>query len=444
MASGFWTHPSVLKFAGGSDPVEAVLGRARTIVLNAIEEGWAGPPFDPFELARLRKLEVIPREDVDEAQLVARGGRLEVNYNPMKPRTRVRYSVAHEVAHTIFTDCGEKVRFRNAPVPHRADDWQLETLCNLAAAEFLMPIGTFPEFDGARFGMEEVLKWRRDYGVSTEAMLLRLLHLGVQRLLIFSASTNDGKQFSINYALRREGAVQKMYGRPLRRDSPVASCTAIGYTEKGVTVLPSESAEFDIECVGVAPYPGEVFPRVIGFARPRNHSSVNTSRIKEVRGDALAPRGAGPKILAHLVNDKALSWGAGFGKLLASKYPAAASSFKGHIEQNGKFHLGEIFATEIDSNLTIVQLVAQHGYGDSKSPRLKYVALQESLEKLASFALKAGASIHMPRIGTGFGGGAWALVKELIDQEVCRRGPTVTVYSLQEMPQLHPTQATLF
>ena len=444
MSAAFWTNPSVIKFAKGSDPIETILGAARTIVLNAIEDGWSGPPFDPFELARLRNIEVIPKEDVDEASLMSKGGRFAVSYNPQKPRTRVRFSVAHEVAHTIFPDCSDAVRFRKAPRSPRTDDWQLETLCNLAAAEFLMPIGTFSEIVGADFGMEEVLNWRRQYGVSTEAMLLRLLHLGVPNLLIFSASTSDGKNYSVNYALRRDGAIQKMYGRQLRRDSPVVHCTAIGYTEKGSSVLPGETEAAEMECVGVAPYPNTVFPRVIGFARPRNGPQSSNSRLKVIRGDALSPRGGGPMILAHVVNDKAASWGAGFGKLMASRFPSAARHFREHIETHGRFKLGEILSTKADENLTVVQLIAQHGYGESNSTRLRYVALRECLEKLAKVAIDAGASVHMPRIGTGFGGGSWALIKELIDGEICCRGASVTVYSLGEADSPRSPQPMLF
>jgi hypothetical protein len=48
-----WTNPSVLKFAGASDPVELIQKAARLMALNAVENCWAGPPFDPFELAKI-------------------------------------------------------------------------------------------------------------------------------------------------------------------------------------------------------------------------------------------------------------------------------------------------------------------------------------------------------------------------------------------------------
>ena len=74
----------------------------------------------------------------------------------------------------------------------------------------------------------------------------------------------------------------------------------------------------------------------------------------------------------------------------------------------------------------------RHGYGPSQKPRLRYSALQSCLEKLAREAMKMGASIHMPRIGTGQAGGAWGLVQQLIDETLCRHGLKVTVYELPD------------
>jgi hypothetical protein len=53
-----WTSSSVLKFAAGRDPVQAVVQTAREIVLGAIDKGWVGPPFDPTKLAELLGLSI--------------------------------------------------------------------------------------------------------------------------------------------------------------------------------------------------------------------------------------------------------------------------------------------------------------------------------------------------------------------------------------------------
>src|SRR4051812_37269829 len=111
--SSYWTHPSVLALGIDKDPVETVVERARGIVLEAIEEGWTGPPFDPFALAKYLNIAVVPRDDINDARTMPLpGGRLQVEYNPHKPPLRVRFSVAHELAHTLFPDCRDRVRHR--------------------------------------------------------------------------------------------------------------------------------------------------------------------------------------------------------------------------------------------------------------------------------------------------------------------------------------------
>jgi hypothetical protein len=443
MSETFWTHPSVLRFAQNEDPIQTVMQKARNVVLEAMEAGWKGPPFDPFALARIRNLGTIPQEDVNEARLIQRGGRMEVEYNPLKPRTRIRYSVAHEIAHTLFSDCAEKIRHRKSPQPDRKDDWQLEMLCNLAAAEFLMPIGSFSDFQASKLSIDQIMRWRREFEVSTEAMLLRTLSLARQGHHVFSASTNDGTTYSFDYVLHRDGPLRELYGRHLHRGSLVGNCTAIGYTEKGTDKWPSSFGAVHIECAGIAPYPGSVFPRVVGICRPA-HAAPDEALLKEVQGNALNPRGTGPQILAHIVSDAARTWGAGFGKQMAEKFPKAAKRFREKMESSHRLRLGDVFDSDEDDDLIVVQLVAQKGYGESNAPRIRYTALRECLRQVAVLAKDTKASVHMPPIGTGHAGGSWQLIRELIEEELCRHSIPVTVYDLGPRRPPPSKQGTLF
>src|SRR5438128_1636208 len=120
-----WTHPSVLALEAATDPVQAITARARGLVLDAIEKGWSGPPYDPFQLAEILKIPTIPRYDVTDARAVPLGGqRVQIEFNPNRPRGRTRFSMAHEIAHTLFPDCASAVRNRVQKNQMRADDWQ--------------------------------------------------------------------------------------------------------------------------------------------------------------------------------------------------------------------------------------------------------------------------------------------------------------------------------
>jgi hypothetical protein len=51
------------------------------------------------------RVPAVPREDLYDARLVpAEGGRVRLEFNPTRPRGRVRFTIAHELAHTFFPD----------------------------------------------------------------------------------------------------------------------------------------------------------------------------------------------------------------------------------------------------------------------------------------------------------------------------------------------------
>jgi Zn-dependent peptidase ImmA (M78 family) len=68
------------------------------------------------------------------------------------------------------------------------DDWQLEMLCNIAAAEFLMPIGSLGAIGHEDLNIDRILELRKEYDVSTEAVLLRAVHATDVPCAAFSAS----------------------------------------------------------------------------------------------------------------------------------------------------------------------------------------------------------------------------------------------------------------
>src|SRR5205085_99091 len=93
----------------------AVTTAARALVFEAIEDGWSGPPFDPFELADRKGIRIVPRQDLYDARLVADDAGPRIEFNPTRPQGRVRFSIAHELAHTFFPDYPEFARHRSGP-----------------------------------------------------------------------------------------------------------------------------------------------------------------------------------------------------------------------------------------------------------------------------------------------------------------------------------------
>jgi hypothetical protein len=95
----YWTNESVLHFAGKRDPVEVVQEAAQRLVFDAVEKDWKGPPFDPFDLARILDIPVVAKQELPDARTVPAGtSKVIIEYNPTRPPQRLRFSLAHETA----------------------------------------------------------------------------------------------------------------------------------------------------------------------------------------------------------------------------------------------------------------------------------------------------------------------------------------------------------
>jgi O-acetyl-ADP-ribose deacetylase (regulator of RNase III) len=417
-----WTNKSVLRFAGNTDPVEAIEAKARELVLRARDAGWAGPPYNPLAIADLLGIPVEANSDVIDR----------IEFNPIRPRERVRFSIAHEIAHTLFEDVAEKTRHRSGPTSSR-DDWQLETLCNIAAAEFVMPLGSLPASEHLP-KIEQLVLDRLKFDVSAEAFLIRAVKTTAEPALMFCASaleqTTARAQYCVDYSVASKSApAVAIEGRYIPIGSVAYACTAIGQTVHAMENWISESA-LRVECVGIPAFAGATYPRIGGIVRFRNEDAEQDS-LNIVHGDVLAPAGAGPKIVCQLVNDQAKVWGGGVARASAQRYPEAQEQFARWISQVPKRErLGRVHFVDVSHELTIASLVAQEGYGASKSPRIRYSPLKQAFADVVQFALDHKATVHMPRIGSGQSGGTWDTVEEIIRDTVIARGVPVTVYDL--------------
>jgi O-acetyl-ADP-ribose deacetylase (regulator of RNase III) len=432
-----WTHPSVAALGGGKDPLTAIATMARETAFRAIQSGWSGPPYDPFALAEFLKISVEPSQEVVDARtLPATGGRFKIEFNPNRSAARINFSVAHEIAHTLFPDCARAIRNRSTHVEPGTDDWQLEVLCNVGAAEILMPVGSFRIPDNAALSIDTVIDLQREFAVSSEAVLLRIAKLTPEQCFIFAAHRQEDHShpiYRVDYtASSRNWQVPIYTGFKLPATSVAAQCTAIGFTAKTAKEvwLPG-SGPWRVECLGIAPYPGHVYPRVVGIVRPIEKSAPTMPSMEYLVGDATKPRGTGTKIVAQVVNDKALTWGKGFSVAVRKRWPHAQKDFTNWIlTSRQEFKLGNTHSARLDDSTELASLVAQHGYGPSLFPRIEYSALESCLSKVAVLARERQASVHMPRIATGEARGDWKIISEIIDETLCRAGVAVFVYDL--------------
>ena len=161
-------------------------------------------------------------------------------------------------------------------------------------------------------------------------------------------------------------------------------------------------------------------------------------QIEYLVGDAREARGTGKRVIAHIVNDGTARWGAGFALQVAKEWSFIQEEFQEWVNQDRRnLSLGKVHCAKIDDDLSIVHMVAQKGYGPSGKPRIRYADLGDALRQLHEIASSQGASVHMPRIGTGQAGGNWELIRDLVDEHLVRRRTPVFVYALPRAVPAH-------
>jgi len=444
-----WTNKSALTL-GDRDPISEVVSLARGAVLKAMEEGWSGPPYNPFSLAEMRGIKLLPTEEILEARTRSDAeGKFTIDFNPQRPAARMRYSIAHEIGHTLFTDCAAAIRNRSTHQEMKEDEWQLELLCNVAAAEILMPFGTFQEDLSVRPSTTLVLDLRRKYLVSCEAVVNRLLRLSTYPCIAFLARGDEkARRYFVEYyipssTLSEDSGIYRGYMLPL--SSKVSACTAIGAMEREDAKWISARRPWFVEYLGISPNPGETFPRVLALAFPQLSDDFRPPEpIKVTVGNASEPLGAQSKILLQVVNDQATLWGGGFAKYCGKKWPRAQANFREWAMGRGNLKLGNIHTFAVREDLTLASLVAQRGFGKpSSGPRLRYGALFSGLDKVGELAKANRSTVHMPRIGTGEAGGSWNIIEGIIRETLVSRGLNVTIYDLRRRSDDIPVQPSI-
>lgn len=216
---------SLIKATGGLvDPRSSLLTQARKRLLTLSR--FQDIPKDPIErltiLASICGIaEVVPmnieqrRGEIRDAVLVPnRSGGRSIIYNPTVPRSRVAFSIAHEIAHTFFPNSIHGARFRNICASESREANELERLCDLGASELLMPLSEFQNASaGIGYSLSSVPALMEVFGSSFEATAFRL------------ASAHPGTAVAglLRYRLRVGQQRQRKMSAQVSLFSPVAS-----------------------------------------------------------------------------------------------------------------------------------------------------------------------------------------------------------------------------
>lgn len=191
-----YSDPDVLALIySRADPVnprEEVLRRARALNEQLRQ---LGPPRDPRQrleiLASLAGITVAPMATAPGGSskgeaLIYRDadGTTRAYYDRSFSDARINFSIAHEIVHTFFPNSVSGARFRAINSPDSREANELERLCDVGAAELIMPADEFNQVLGSEYGLATVPRLAALFGTSYEATVYRLASAATQRIAI--------------------------------------------------------------------------------------------------------------------------------------------------------------------------------------------------------------------------------------------------------------------
>jgi O-acetyl-ADP-ribose deacetylase (regulator of RNase III) len=147
-------------------------------------------------------------------------------------------------------------------------------------------------------------------------------------------------------------------------------------------------------------------------------------KINYVKGDATRPEGEGLKYILHICNDAGY-WGAGFTRSLDARWDLPRERY---LDWWAGAKLGAILSVPVESSITVVSMMAQHGVGARTKP-IRYNALRDCLCNFADQHEESRRkSVHAPKFGSGLAGGDWGRIENIIKGVLIARNIPVTIY----------------
>lgn len=213
------THESIrllmTEAIGDETPADVIRRKARQII-SKHSHWWKGPPFCPIELADLEGIKV--REATCDIKSDGRifhiGDQVYIEYATGQSDERVRFTISHELAHTLFADWFKRERRRSQA---EKDDWEFENLCHIGASEFLFPIDAFSSDLGtAKVPAVRIKELASLYKASVDATSRRIIHLQEHPACVVFAQYKEpvGKSvvsLSVQYAVPNSRFPHKIY-----------------------------------------------------------------------------------------------------------------------------------------------------------------------------------------------------------------------------------------
>lgn len=188
LRSGFFKTKSVLDFCrtvGAEDPVKAV---QQSVAVLTKELGLEQPPFLPHKYAAIRGVKKVVTADMAlDGRLVFSDGGFEIYVRSSHVEGRRNFTIAHETAHTFFLapNAENGLDRSESGIGYFTENDDEEFLCDVAAAEMLMPEQCFRERQFV-YGpsVRSVFRLAEEFKASLHAVARRIREVGPWKLLV--------------------------------------------------------------------------------------------------------------------------------------------------------------------------------------------------------------------------------------------------------------------
>lgn len=181
-----YSDPDIISLARQTGELICPRFTIKTLARFLLEElsSFSGLPADPFErikiLASLKGIKIQPMDIEGQRKIrrdavlyPLRSGRM-ILYNPNRPKSRLLFTLAHEIIHILFPNSANGARFRTITNPDSREANELERLCDLGAAELVMPLEDFHKQANGCYTLRKLEPLADFFGTSLEATTYRL------------------------------------------------------------------------------------------------------------------------------------------------------------------------------------------------------------------------------------------------------------------------------
>lgn len=177
-----WRSPvarEVMFAARAQDPSQAMMRLADALLQEADVQQ---PPVNLRQVASFQNVRSIEAVMMTSAgRLIPQGDGLLIQVNDRHPLGKQHFTTGHEIGHTLIPSYSVRPqRIDDAVTGVFQQDQEEEYLCDIAAAELLMPMALFKPLAAAQgFSLETLETLRHLFRASREATALRLIQTGL-------------------------------------------------------------------------------------------------------------------------------------------------------------------------------------------------------------------------------------------------------------------------